>query len=140
MTSTTTASTETSIGADRGPFEPLMQRTLDYIRDHPEEHDQDSWAVQTLCGTKRCLAGTAVFLAGYHINYKRMLPVDDEDRLTHEASTCVDPTTGETRSIRRVAQELLGLDNDEVDLLFFGSGSVEYLSRVFSELTDGRVS
>jgi len=36
----------------------MCQRTLAWILDHPEHHDQKNWK----CGTKMCVAGVAIML------------------------------------------------------------------------------
>ena len=41
----------------------LAQRVLDYIHEHPENHDQKS--IQS-CGTNMCIAGTTAFILYGH--------------------------------------------------------------------------
>lgn len=47
------------------------QDILDYISEHPDEHDQNNWVTGTIpedatpetgCGTTMCVAGTSIFL------------------------------------------------------------------------------
>lgn len=41
----------------------LLQKTMQFIKDHPEQHDQtDYW---TECGTPSCFAGWALHLSGH---------------------------------------------------------------------------
>lgn len=40
----------------------LMERTMEYVRAHPEQHDQSYWIQLKKCGTTRCFAGWAVEL------------------------------------------------------------------------------
>lgn len=41
----------------------LLQQTMQYIKDHPERHQQDIWTNQ--CGTAACFAGWAAMLSGW---------------------------------------------------------------------------
>lgn len=45
----------------------LMERTMTYIRDHPEEWDQKTFV--SACGTTHCFAGTALRLSGETVLY-----------------------------------------------------------------------
>lgn len=40
----------------------LLQKTIDYIEQHPDQHDQNVW--NNACGTAFCFAGHAALLAG----------------------------------------------------------------------------
>lgn len=46
---------------------PLLWKTFDYIAEHPEEWDQNSWAIRVhapnVCHTAFCFAGHAVVIA-----------------------------------------------------------------------------
>lgn len=67
----------------------LLERTMTYIKDHPEQHDQASY--RSKCGTTMCFAGWALTLNGH------VLTNGSEDSLS---STLVD-----------------GIDTDSVDVL-----------------------
>ncbi|UXE03786.1 hypothetical protein SEA_OBLADI_63 [Gordonia phage ObLaDi] len=80
-----------------------------YIDAHPEEHDQNEWAFRDPegCGSTMCVAGTAVHLAGYTIDYNAR----------GYASFCISPD-GKRVMIDDVAAPLLGLDYDQAARLF----------------------
>lgn len=91
----------------------LAQATAEYITEHPEEWDQNTWGEGGLsCGTRACFGGTACIIAGeaalcIHAGWPEFGHLD----FTH------DP--GE-RSFSDVAQELLGIDRFDRESLFFG--------------------
>lgn len=80
----------------------MAQRVLDYIHEHPEQHDQKQFFGASYdCGTTMCIAGTALFLE-YGIQsdsafYQRDFGLTFTD----------------------VAGPLLGLDENEADDLFY---------------------
>lgn len=101
----------------------------DYLWAHPEEHNQTSWARKSSCGTTRCLAGTAAFLAGKEIDWSRGAVL---------AGTGITVTARTTDGlwIEEVAQEWLGLDPEEANELFFRMdeyGSLEELGNLIDQ-------
>jgi hypothetical protein len=74
----------------------LAYAALDYIREHPEEWDQDSYFDS--CGTVACFAGRAILLALGH-----RPPVEEM------AAT----------PLFQVAQELLGWSYEQADAVFY---------------------
>lgn len=54
---------------DHGVNVELLQRVLDHITTHPEEHDQTWWAVRDRCGATYCMAGHTVVMAGHRIDW-----------------------------------------------------------------------
>lgn len=87
-----------------------LDATLNYIRAHPEEWDQDMWFRQTECGTTMCFAGVTAWRHGW-------TPVFYYNGEAHAVER-----DGETRHVRSVARNILGLyypdDNRRVELLF----------------------
>lgn len=101
----------------------LMQKTLDYIAMHPEEHDQDDWAQRNGCDTTRCMAGTAVHVApGWKLYWFDALASDDYDNTT----SAVDDH-GRIRSVSGLAEELLGLDYSQANDMFYQASDLEDL-------------
>lgn len=94
---------------DPKPNLDLLRRVLKQIDEHPETWYQDAYAKRTECGTVFCIAGHAVVLSG--------LSVDFDDRRC-PGNTCWSDVTENGDSIPGVAQELLGLTNEESDELF----------------------
>ena len=43
------------------PNKELLRKTMNYIIEHPEEHNQDAWH----CGSAHCFAGIGQILAGF---------------------------------------------------------------------------
>ena len=92
----------------------LLQRTMQYIMDHPEQHDQRHWVVNTDCGTAACFAGWAMILSGRKI------------------------TSGSSSSyIGREARELLGLTRVESMTLFCGDNTRPALQLMVKDLVNG---
>lgn len=104
----------------------LLEATLKHITDHPEQHDQTSWARTDLaCGTAACFAGWACELAGYQLD------------LGHNWDAyCF--VNGRREGIRETAQALLGLSNQEASTLFCGGNELIHLEMMVKDLvTDG---
>lgn len=47
------------------PNVELLQRTMQYINDHPEQHNQERWV--NICGTSACFAGWAAIFSGMSV-------------------------------------------------------------------------
>lgn len=92
----------------------LLQRTMQYIKDHPNQHDQyDYW---TTCGTPSCFAGWALHLNG----------------ITRQ-QVCDHPyfMTGE------YAASVLGLTCDEKLWLFSPVNTIPMLELMVKDLVNG---
>lgn len=52
----------------------LLQQVMQYIDDHPEQHDQKIWYIKSKsCGTSGCFAGWACALSGQSVrNFHRI--------------------------------------------------------------------
>ena len=87
----------------------LFYRVAAHIEDHPGLYDQKTWRWHTVtgCGTAHCIAGTAVAMAWG----EKAWPGEQSDRV-------IDPATGSLVLVWRAAQRLLGLGDDEADVLF----------------------
>lgn len=104
---------------------PATRGVLDYLRAHPEEHNQDYFGFRSACGTTMCIAGTACFL--------------DEDTVTrwehpNQAVTYFrdDVTVGESAlSVEDRAREILGLKTgDDVERLFYDFDNARVLDKL----------
>ena len=89
----------------------LMDRTLDYIVEHPEEHVQREW----VCGTGQCFAGSALALQGYRLHRDG---TDWASRLLKEGH------------IADLARAELGIDDASAGLLFSGGNTIEDLKQL----------
>lgn len=100
----------------------LMQKTLDYIAMHPDEHDQSDWAQKSDCGTTRCMAGTAVHVApGYKLMWHNR-PAEEYDY----TSQAVDED-GRVYAVRDLAEDLLGVDYSQARDLFYEAADLDDL-------------
>lgn len=45
----------------------LLQQTMQYINDHPWQHDQNVFAIENECGTAACFAGWGAMLSGWTV-------------------------------------------------------------------------
>lgn len=95
----------------------LANRTLDYIRTHPDEWNQDRW--------DECFAGIAVKLAGYKLS--------DGD-----FSNVVDDDGHFVGFIRVVAEDVLGITDTYFGRcpLFDHVNKLEDLERIVAELSE----
>lgn len=115
---------------------PKLNACVAYARAHPEEADLTAWARRTPCGTTMCLAGIAVFLAGFPFVFDR----DSRDQ--DIALLCVvplghpdyDPATEGQRPIPEVARAELELTEQESDRLFHYTDTLDDIERVIAEM------
>lgn len=95
----------------------LLEKTMQFIKDNPEKHDQHTW-----CGTAQCFAGWAVHLQGGRV-------VDEESAIVE---------VGWHRDhVQDVAESLLGLDGWESGALFAGGNTLEELELMVKDLVNG---
>lgn len=126
-----TAPAETTVNED------LLRRVLEHITAHPEEHNQQHWAVRTDCGAAYCLAGHAVVMSGYGPDWSTAFGASDTGVSTAGVA-------GRNLTIAELAADLLRLDPDDENEgdheLFDGRNTLDDLWRIAAELTNGRVS
>jgi hypothetical protein len=102
----------------------LLEKTMQHIKDHPEDHMQSMW----VCGTSACFAGWASILNGMtfegveHLSYR--IPVRDESGACHSL-------------VYLHAQKVLGLTRDEATILFGGCNSIPMLELMVKDLVNG---
>lgn len=108
----------------------LLQKTLQYIKENPGEWLQQTWA----CGTAGCFAGHAVRLSG-----AVWAPHDgrcDGGNCTSYGGTCQCRTAdGSIRQISEVAREVLGIDVETGQALFWAMNTLERLEALVGEIT-----
>ncbi len=102
---------------------PLLRKVLDHITEHPEEWEQDLWAMRRECGTSFCVAGHAAVMAGHQIRW-------DDGVATH---------TTEHATIRAVATRELGLTNLQSLRLFNADNTLPELWAYACSFTDGEI-
>lgn len=89
----------------------LLQQVMQYIDDHPKQHDQSDWYRENECGTTACFAGWACILTGHNIS----------------AST----------NVRDTAIAALGLTSSEAWKLFFATNTRDTLRLMVKDLVNG---
>lgn len=112
-----------------------MQKLLDHVTAHPEEHDQNTWGQKTACGTTMCLAGHAVEMFGAGIAWMPLDPYS-RDPDTVQAVAIFDKTG---REIPEAAAELLDLTLDEMTHLFYTAQTADDLWKTASVYTRGKL-
>jgi hypothetical protein len=109
------------------PNLPLIDDVMHHIDTHPEEHDQSEW----FCETTACVAGHVALLSGWRPVFTAPCELAWCD--CHTATGRVEKD-GESRTVSVLAQELLGIDVDTADRLFYGGNTVDDLHQVVKEL------
>lgn len=118
----------------------LLEKTMQYIQDHPEQHAQESWMHATECGTAACFAGWACLLAGLEQVQGTGFATRSTVRsgpltLTKAYKTNV----GEVVSIPSEAAAQLGLTEREAGILFDAGNTVDELKLMVKKLVNGEV-
>lgn len=120
-----------------------LEAVLDYIRAHPEEHDQYMWAQKYEdfdlpggCGTTLCFAGTAVVLNGHQIVWNDDCRIAELCTVPPDfASVLYDSRPGPGQGfIDEVAQRILDLDDDQARRLFINSETFDDVERVVKDI------
>jgi hypothetical protein len=107
----------------------LLEKTMQHILDHPEEHDQKYWFTQTECGTAACFAGWACLLSGYEVDRTQTMG-SGHDRFEYVVSE-----SGNFAGHR--ARDILGLTETEASILFDSYNSREALQLMVKDLVNG---
>ena len=99
----------------------LLQKTLDTIKANPQHWSQNSWH----CGSSHCFAGFAELIAN-------AVPIE-----THEDDVL------NMRRIKKLgvstpieAERLLGISDEDGDVLFYGYNTLEQLERMVAHLIE----
>ena len=118
---------------------PLLRKTLEHIKAHPEEWDQSSWR----CDTGMCFAGWAVTLVGREWATPKDHPAASfVEARPGEPEACSPGRIGYDNKITlpkvimadAAAIHELGIDEDTADYLFDGSNSIETLEVFLDEI------
>lgn len=124
-----------------------LEQVLDYIKTHPEGHDQKDWAVRGACGTTLCFAGTAVMLAGYEMYWAGILSWDRDSTslckvpeghpLSVRMPEDLDAARPLVAGIPSVAQRELELTDDEREALFIDAANLDHLEAMVKNIANG---
>jgi uncharacterized Fe-S radical SAM superfamily protein PflX len=109
------------------PNLPLIDDVMHHIDTHPEQHGQSYW----FCGTTACVAGHVALLSGWRPVFKAPCELAFCDCQTFTSQVEKD---GERRRVSDLAQDLLQIDADTADRLFYGGNTVDDLHQVVKEL------
>lgn len=97
----------------------LFRRVEEQLDLHPELHDQDSWEGSGECGTTRCVAGWAIYLAtGANLYGPDLRPSTGFKAALYDRGIPLD-----IEAPFNLGQELLGLDEDQATELFHAPGN-----------------
>lgn len=133
-----------------------LDRVLQFINDHPDKHEQNTWlavplrdkqreAPQLRCNTVGCVAGWTAILAGYEPYWNRGMRGDTEmvTPLPGAEPIGLIPlgTDGDrpVYEVRSLALTLLGLTDDEADVMFEGGNTIYDMWRIAERITQGAV-
>lgn len=114
-----------------GVNDQLFADVLVQIEKHPETWRQGVWARKNECGTSHCFAGHAVALSGLTFDWEPLRLGYSGD--THRALFIRDDD-GDYRSVALVAAELLGISEDDAEILFHKSNRLGVLYRESARL------
>lgn len=101
----------------------LLQKTLQYIKDHPEEWNQSSWD----CGTTACFAGWACRLA-----------IMENETLFAEYGRYWEKKGWESsfpyNFIEQLAKDVLDIDHDDANNLFSSTNTLNTLEEIVNDI------
>ncbi len=108
------------------PDEQMMRETLDDIRRNYSTWNQSDWR----CGSTACFAGHVAFRAGAVWLYADEADAPDD----HISKYLVRTPDGQAMHVADYAGEVLRINTDDADRLFFSDNTFKDLSRIVSEI------
>lgn len=105
----------------------LIIQVRDFLKANPDKHDQQEW-----CGTRQCFAGWACHFEGWRplTAHERELMDDiDFEQWPGMADTCV-KNAGCIEDVETLARQLLGLDQEQANRLFFSASRAELFHEI----------
>lgn len=103
----------------------LLERTMQHISDHPENHAQEMWFSENDCGTAACFAGWACLLSGL-------------EAVNAGCRSAEVTTPHGVHGVAAVeAKKLLGITHDEADIIFDANNSADMLRLMVKDLANG---
>lgn len=114
----------------------LLEKTMQYIEDHPEQHEQSLWLSQATpgCATAACFAGWACLLDGYEaVAWERWYRagIDLISFNVRKSDSLVNSHP------RELGQALLGLSDADAWVLFYGTNTLDQLKLMTKHLSNG---
>jgi hypothetical protein len=122
----------------------LFQRALEYVTEHPAEHDQSIWAKRTETGIVGCLAYHVVRLAGHTMDWEHGKGPQrcwscNRDHSNESSYVVAENADGHTH-VSDAARVALGLSQTQADLLFRPYTSLARQWRYAEEFTNGAIT
>ena len=117
----TTASPEVNV--------ELLGQVMEYITEHPEEHDQKVWAQRTRTGVVGCVAYHTTRLSGRELHWPSQC--NGEARFVQDGEN-VTP-------IFVAARDALGLTSQQADVLFDAANDLTGLWSIAGTLSNGHL-
>lgn len=118
-----------------------LEAVMQYISDNPEEWDQENW-----CGTTMCFAGHVAMRNGCQRAVVSQLNDFGAMEFRHvelgsrtfivRDHFVLDPLSKKV-TVCEYARDILGLEDDEANLLFSGSNGIEDLQHIVKGLVNG---
>lgn len=109
----------------------LLEATMSYIEQHPEEHDQNEWT--NACGTAFCFAGHAAILSGVErpVNLR-----GERWGITFDLESVPDPRMNipGVVHVETYATRVLGLTGEQANALFDPDNTREELRAMVDKL------
>jgi hypothetical protein len=106
--------------------EELIRQTAHYIRQHPQEWDQNDYENRVACGTTRCFGGWSIAIAHeFPTNIYRLSHMERLSKLRELGVSVIDERTGcewdefTLSESATYARLLLGLDFYQADAIFY---------------------
>lgn len=123
---------------------PLLRETLQYIEEHPDEHDQNVYGqVKTACKTKFCFAGHALVLGGAEISwgeeidYVRNEETGKWDRIPYQVMTGATlPGENEELEPFDAGQAILGLTRGQASTIFLNRSTIRGVRTQVKKILD----
>ncbi|MAY48819.1 MAG: hypothetical protein CMH38_03490 [Microbacterium sp.] len=103
----------------------LLQRVMQHIDDHPEQHNQAVW-LRHDCGTAACFAGWAALLSDELVEVQDV----EVDGMFYDRAGVMHATSG-------AAVKVLGVTGEESDVLFDATNSRDMLRLMVKDLVNG---
>lgn len=106
----------------------LLKKAVDYVNEHPEEHNQWTWGMHSLsCGTVGCIAFHICRIAGCEITWK-----------FRSRAVCNSDPRADGVHVRNKAIQLLGIMDSQGDYLFSGRNCREDIKRIATTIAMAR--
>ena len=105
------------------PNMELLEQTLTFIKDHPEQHHQQKWT----CEAGACFAGHAAMQLGW-------APLFNEEGHPRNGAMTRE---GKVNFAWEIARRELDMVDEESDMLFYATNSIETIELMVKDIANG---